>query len=138
MSDSTQGPPGGVRLYHRPMSYWWWLHNRAYFNFIIRELTCVFVGAFAVLTLLQIRALGSGSEAFAEFAGRLRTPGFVVFNAVGVAALILHTVTWFKAVPTTMIVRVGETRVPGRVLIGALYVGWIVVSGIVAWILLGQ
>ena len=135
MSDVT-GSPSGPRLYHRPMSFWWWLEKRAYFNFIIRELTCVFVGIFAVLTLFQIRALAIGPDAYAAFIDRLRTPGFIVLNTIGLGALLFHAVTWFKAVPTTMTVRLGETRVPGQVIAGLHYAGWIAVSAVVAWILL--
>ena len=118
------------------MSFWWWLEKPAYFSFIIRELTCVFVGIFAVLTLLQIRALAVGPDAYTAFIERLRAPGFILLNTIGLGALLFHAVTWFKAVPTTMIVRLGETRVPGQVIVGLHYVGWITVSAVVAWILL--
>ncbi|MBF85302.1 MAG: fumarate reductase subunit C [Acidobacteria bacterium] len=136
VSGTTRSPSGAPRLYRRPMPLWWWLRHRAYFNFIVRELTCVFVGVFAVLTLLQIRALADGPDAYAEFVSRLRTPGFILFNTVGLAALLLHGVTWFKAVPTTMVVRFGETRVPDQVIAGLHYVGWMAVSAVIAWILL--
>jgi len=55
---------------------------------------------------------------------------------VGLAALLFHAITWFKAVPTTMIVRFGGTRVPDQVIAGLHYVGWMAVSVVVAWILL--
>ena len=135
MSDTTRRPSGAPQPYHRPMPFWWWLQKRVYFNFILRELTCVFVGVFAVLTLLQIQALANGPDAYAEFINRLRTPGLILFNSVGLAALLLHGVTWFKAVPTTITVRFGETRVPDHVIAGLHYVGWMVVSAVVAWIL---
>ena len=136
VSDTTRGPSVAPQLYHRPMSFWWWLRKRAYFNFIVRELTCIFVGVFAVLTLLQIQALANGPDAYAEFINQLRTPGFILFNSVGLAALLLHAVTWFKAVPTTMNIRFGETRVPDHVIASVSYVGWMVVSAVVTWILL--
>jgi fumarate reductase subunit C len=120
------------------MPFLWWLQTPSYLLFMVRELTCVFVGAFAVLTLLLIRALASGPDAYAALVGRLGTPGFLLFSAVGFSALVLHAVTWFMAVPTTMIIRVGERRVPNQVIVGAHYVGWVVVSGVVAWILLGR
>ena len=135
MSDTTRSPSGAPQPYHRPMPFWWWLQKRVYFNFILRELTCVFVGVFAVLTLLQIRALANGPDAYAEFINRLRTPGLILFNSVGLAALLLHAVTWFKAVPTTITVRFVETRFPAHVIAGLHYVGGMVVSAVVAWIL---
>ena len=135
VSDTT-GSPTGPQPYHRPMPFWWWLQKRVYFNFIVRELTCIFVGVFAILTLLQIRALADGPDAYAAFIDRLRSPGFILLNTIGLAALLLHAATWFKAVPTTMIVRLGETRVPGQVIVGVHYIAWMVVSAVVAWILL--
>lgn len=118
------------------MPFWWWLQRGAYFSFIVRELTCVFVGAFAVLTLLLVQALGRGPEAYAAFAARLTAPAWMAFSAVAFAAVLYHAVTWFKAVPTTMMVRLGDRRVPDRVIAGAHYAAWVVVSLVVALIVL--
>ncbi len=136
MSNASHGPVDGLKLYRRPMSFWWWLERRVYFKFIIRELTCVFVGAFAVLTLLQIRAVGAGAEAYAAFVDRLATPGWIVFSAVSLLFVLYHSITWFQAVPTTMMIRFGEQRVPDRVIAGAHYVGWVVVSVVIALVVL--
>ena len=135
MNDTTRNLSGLPKLYHRQMSFWWWLQRPAYFNFIVRELTCVFVGVFAAFTLFQIQALANGPDQYTEFISRLRTPGFIVFNTFGLVALLLHAVTWFKAVPTTMTVRFGQTRIPDQLISGLHYVGWMVVSAVVAWVL---
>lgn len=118
------------------MPFWWWLQRGAYFSFIVRELTCVFVGAFAVLTLLLVQALGRGPEAYAAFAARLTAPAWMAFSVAAFAAVLYHAVTWFKAVPTTMMVRLGDRRVPDRVIAGAHYAAWVVVSLAVALIVL--
>src|SRR2546426_4976960 len=39
------------RWYRRRVSVWWWLQNRAYAGFVLRELTSVFVAFFAGVTL---------------------------------------------------------------------------------------
>ena len=136
MSNPSQPPSADLKLYHRPMSFWWWLERRAYFKFIVRELTCLFVGAFAVLTLLQIRAIGDGPEAYAAFAAMLASPAYVVLGAVAFALVLYHALTWFALVPTTIVLRMGEQRVPSSLIAGAHYAGWLVVSAVVAFIVL--
>ena len=136
MSDVVQQSPRGATPYHRPMSLWWWLENRAYFTFIIRELTCVFVGIYAVLLLWQVRAVGQGPEAYAAFVDRLGTPGFALLNGAILLFVLYHAITWLNIVPTIMVIRLGERRVPDWIIAGAHYVLWAALSAAVAGILL--
>ena len=136
MSDVAQQPTRGATPYHRPMSLWWWLENRAYFKFIIRELTSVFVGMFAVLSLWQVRALGQGPDAYAAFMDRLGTPGFALLNGAVLLFVLYHAITWLNLVPTIVVIRLGERRVPDRIIAGAHYVLWAALSAVVAGILL--
>ena len=122
--------------YHRPMSPWWWLENRAYFKFIIRELTSVFVGIFAVISLWQLRALRDGPDAYAAFTARLATPGFTILSGAVLLFVLYHAVTWLNLVPTIVVIRLGERRVPGWAIAGAHYALWAMMSAIVAGILL--
>ena len=136
MSNPSLAPTRELKLYRRPMSFWWWLDRPAYFKFIVRELTCLFVGAFAILTLLQIRAVGEGPEAYAAFAATLASPAGIAFSVVAFLFVLYHAVTWFSLVPTTIVLRVGERRVPSSVIAGAHFAGWLVVSVVVAYIVL--
>ena len=136
MSNPSLAPTRELKLYRRPMSFWWWLERPAYFKFVVRELTCLFVGAFAILTLLQIRAVGEGPEAYAAFAAMLASPVGIAFSVVVFLFVLYHAVTWFSLVPTTIVLRLGEWRVPSRVIAGAHFAGWLVVSAVVAFIVL--
>ena len=60
MSDPAHYTPYHPRWYRRRMSVLWWLKDRAYVKFVLRELTSVFVAFFALLYLWQIRALAEG------------------------------------------------------------------------------
>src|SRR6266446_3475548 len=73
-------PPGGhemstephytlyhPRWYRRRVSVWWWLQNRSYTAFVLRELTSVFVAFFAVVYLWQLRALAQGPRPMRSF-----------------------------------------------------------------------
>jgi succinate dehydrogenase subunit C len=126
--------PYHPRWYRRDMSVWWWLKNRAYLKFVVRELTSVFVAFFAVLYLWQLRALAEGPEAYAQFMARLKTPLFLTANLVALVFVLYHTITWFNLTPTAMVVRVRGKRVPDRIVAGSNYVVWVLVSAVVAWI----
>ena len=135
MSDGAHDSAGRPPMYRRPMPLGWWLQNGAYFRFVVRELTSVFVGFFAVLTILQVRALGHGAEGYAQFVERLGTPALVVLNSVALVAVLYHVITFFNITPTIFVIRIGEKRVPGWAIAGTHYVGCAVLSGVVAWIL---
>ena len=136
VSEVDQRLAGGAGPYHRPISLWWWLGNRAYLKFIIRELTSVFVGIFAVLSLWQVTALSEGPEAYAAFVDRLATPGFVFLNGAVLLFVLYHTITWLNLVPTIVVVRLGGRRVPDGIIAAAHYGLWVVLSAAVAGILL--
>ncbi|MGH9629079.1 MAG: fumarate reductase subunit C, partial [Bryobacteraceae bacterium] len=69
------------KSYHPRLSTYWWLSRWPYLKFILRELSSVFVAWFVVVTLLQIRALIGGPEAYAEFQESLRSPLLLLLNA---------------------------------------------------------
>ena len=132
--DHAHYTPYHPRWYRRRMSVWWWLKNRAYAKFVLREMTSVFVALFAVLYLWQLRALAQGPDAYARFMGRLKTPLFLTVDIVALLFVLFHTITWFNLTPTAMVVRVKGKRVPDTIVAGSNYVVWVVLSGIVAWI----
>jgi len=124
------------RWYRRRVSVWWWLQNRTYAGFVLRELTSVFVAFFALIYLWQLRALAQGPEAYAQFLARLITPPFLALHALTFVAVVFHSITWFNLAPRAMVVRVGGKRVPDWTIVGLNYGAWILVSVIIATILL--
>jgi fumarate reductase subunit C len=134
MSAATPYSRYHPRWYRRRMSVWWWLKDRAYVKFVVRELTSVFVAFFALLYLWQLRALARGPDAYAQFLARLQTPFFLTVDIVALVFVLFHTITWFNLTPTAMVVRVRGKRVPGGIVAGSNYLVWVVVSGIVGWI----
>ena len=122
------------QTYQPPMSTWWWLKKRTYFVFVLRELSSVFVAWFAVFLLLLVYAVGQGQTAYEDFLDWAATPWVVVVNVVAALFLLLHTVTWFALTPQAMVVQVGARRVPGWLVIASQYVGLLVVSAFVVWL----
>jgi len=126
--------PYHPQWYRRRMSVWWWLKDRAYMKFVIRELTSVFVAFFAMLYLWQLRTVAQGPEAYARFMARLKTPLFLTANVVAFLFVLYHTITWFNLTPTAMVLRVRGKRVPDKIVAGSNYVVWLLLSAVVAWI----
>jgi succinate dehydrogenase subunit C len=124
------------RWYRRRVSVWWWLQKRAYTTFVLRELTSVFVAYFALLVLWQLRALGQGPEAYGAFLARLKTPPFLVLDAIAFLFVLFHAITWLNLTPKAMVVRLRGTRVPDWAILGANYAAWLVLSVAVAVVLL--
>jgi fumarate reductase subunit C len=124
------------RWYRRRVSVWWWLQNRRYAWFVLRELTSVFVALFAGVSLWQLSALAQGPEAYGQFLTRLGTPLFVALHGVTFVFVLFHSVTWFNLAPTAMVVHVRGARVPDWLVVGANYATWLVLSAIVAAIVL--
>ncbi len=124
------------RWYRRRVSVWWWLENRSYAGFVLRELSSVFVAFFAIVSLWQVRAVVRGPEAYAQFLARLQSPWFLVLHGVALVFVLFHAITWFNLAPKAMVVRVAGKRVPDWVVVGANYAAWVCLSAVVAVILL--
>jgi len=124
------------RPYHRPMPANWWLTNRAYLMFMIRELTSVFIAIYLVLFLVLINRIAAGPDAYHAYLAFLATPGMLAFHIVALAAALFHSITWFNLAPKGLAVRVGERRVPDAVIVGSNFAAWIMVSILLAWIVL--
>ena len=124
------------RWYRPPVSVYWWLGQWQYLKFILRELSSVFVAAFVVVTLFQLRALRHGPEAYARFQHWMQTPFAIALNVISFFFVMLHTITWFNLAPRAMPIRVHGKRVPEFLVAAPNYVVWLVVSVAVAWLVL--
>jgi fumarate reductase subunit C len=147
--------------YRQPVSRLWWLKKRTYFLFVMRELSSVFVAWFAVFLMVLVFAIGRGEASYQRFLEWAASPVVVVVNVVALAFSVLHTVTWFALTPQAMVVRFRSrqvramkevpvagrwvpaatvVRVGGRLPAGAViasqYVGLVVVSAFIAWLVL--
>ena len=115
----------------------WWLKRSSYLLFMLRELSSVFVGGYVVIFLMMLRNLAQGPAEYEAFMAMLRSPLAILFHVVALAFALLHTITWFNLTPKAMAVWRGEERLPAAMMIVPNYVGWVVVSGVIAWVVLG-
>lgn len=124
------------KWYHQRVSTYWWLWQPVYLKFVLRELSSIPVAYFAVVLLLQLRALAQGPEAYAAFQAWLQTPVAIALNAIAFLFVLFHTITWFNLAPRAIVARVRGRRVPDWLIAGSNYAVWLVVTVVVAGLIL--
>ena len=117
------------------MSFWWWLQRKNYFLFMVREVSAVFVGLFALISLVGVYRLGQGEDAYQLYLSALQTPSAQVLFVVILLFSLYHTLTWIHLTPMIMVVRIGSKTVPPALVLIASYLAWMVISLILFYLL---
>ncbi len=123
------------RHYVRKLPATWWLRKPTYLLFMLRELTAVFVVAYAIFLMVTI----GRSDEVGSFAGlfdALDSPLGLVVHLIVLAVLLFHTITWINLTPKVVVLFRDDEQVDPRLVAGANYVGWVVASVVVAWLVL--
>ena len=124
--------------YHRVVSNTWWLQRRAYLLFMIREISSVFAAGYCVSLLVLLYGLGQGQETYGAMLDFLKAPLSVVLQLIALIFVLYHTITWFNLTPQIMVLRIKGERVSPLLIAGSIYGGWIVLSLVIAWLILGD
>ncbi len=135
LMNPRKSPPEDL-LYRPHMSFWWWLQRKNYFLFMVRELSAVFVGLFALISLVGVYRLGQGEDTYQLYLSALQTPSAQVLFVVILLFSLYHTLTWIHLTPMVMVVRIGSKTVPPILVLIASYLAWIVISLILFYLLM--
>ncbi len=126
--------PDKSKLYYPKMPAMWWLGERNYFIFMMRELSSVFVALFLVIFLVQLYQLGDGGESYAAFMQKFSSPGWVIFHLVALLFTVLHSVTWFQSAAVVLQLNLGQWEVPRGLILGLHMGAWFVASVVILWV----
>ena len=108
-----------VKTYVRPMGAWW-RRNPFYGWYMLRELSCVFVTAYAVVLLVGLARLAQGRPAYEAWRESLASPSAVLFHMLALAVVTYHAWTWFKVMPKTLpFLTLAGRRLSDRAIISA-------------------
>lgn len=110
---------GGRKPYQARQSPRWYLGNRFFKRYMLRELTSVPVALAALNLFWGLAALAGSAEAWGGWMAAQRHPLLLLLNIVAIAAALFNSKTWFEAVPKAMPIQRGEHFVPARVLVRA-------------------
>lgn len=106
----------------------WYFRQPRYLRYMSREITCIFIGAFALLLLCALGRLAEGQAAYESFLVALQGP-WGIFGLLAVLIFAVHNATsWFNVTPKAMPVQIGEGFLPGKFIVAAHYAVWIAVS----------
>lgn len=109
----------------------WFFRHPRYLRYMAREVTCIFIGAYCVLLVVALQRLAAGPAAWEAFLLGLRSADSIVFHLLALAASTYHAATWFNATQKAMPVQIGEEFIPGKLISGAHYAAWAILSGLV-------
>lgn len=118
------------------MSIFWWIKRKPYVLFIVRELTSLFVAAYAIILIVQLNALKQGPEAWEALMSSFSSPFSIGLHIVILCFILFHSITWFNLAPKAMVLKIGKTKIPGSVIILVNFAMWIVLSLAIAWVIL--
>jgi fumarate reductase subunit C len=122
------------RPYVREESWRWVLRHPRYLRYMAREFSCLFIGAWTFLLVVGLKRLAEGPQAWAAFLEALRSPLSIAFHGVALAFAVYHSITWFNLTPKALPLQMGESFVPDRLVSGAHFVGWGVLSAAILWL----
>lgn len=109
----------------------WYLKHPRYMRYMSREVTCIFIGAFALLLLRAVERLSQGQVAYESFLAGLKSP-LSAFGLLITLAFAVHNATsWFNVTPKAMPVQIGENFLDGNYIVGAHYAVWAIASSVI-------
>jgi fumarate reductase subunit C len=122
--------------YIRPVSKTtWYMRNGRYKRYMLREVTCLLVAFYSLLSVWGLAALAGGAAQWDAFLASQQNSFMVVFHAAAlVYYLVYMTFDWFKLAPKAMPVQLGEKKLADQVIVIGHYAAWIVVTLAVFWL----
>lgn len=106
----------------------WYFQHPRYLRYMSREVTCIFIGAFALLMVCTLDRLSQGQAAFDSFIAAITGPWSALGLLIVLAFAVHNSTSWFNVTPKALPVQIGEDFVAGKYIVGAHYAGWIVVT----------
>lgn len=122
--------------YPRQTSKTWFMARWPYRIFMLRELSGVFLAGYTILLVLLVANVHDGANAFTDFRNALRSPALIVFNTLAFLFALLHTVTWFQAMPKVLPLRYGREHRLVLALVGVNYLLVLALTAVVLVIVL--
>ena len=112
----------------RPMTAEWIFRHPRYLRYMVRELSCLFIGGWTLMMVWGLKQLAAGPAAWAAFLELLKSPASVAFHVLALGFAAYHSVTWFNLTPKALPLQLGEGFVPDAAISGAHFALWALLS----------
>jgi fumarate reductase subunit C len=111
----------------------WWLRNRHYFLYVVREFTALPMALWLLWLLFEIKSAGAGPAGYQP----PRSTAFVVFSVICLAFSVYHSYTFLKLAGVIMHLKVLDKPVPSRVIVLTMFSLWAIASIVIGAVLIG-
>jgi fumarate reductase subunit C len=115
----------------------WWLRNRRYLAFQLREVGGVICAVYALILLDLLVQLRAGASAYTAFLNLWRTPPMLYLNLVLFAFVLWHAISWFMLIGKAQPIQFTRRPLPWKVVFGVNVLLWLGVSGAVVYLIFG-
>jgi fumarate reductase subunit C len=116
---ASQGEPpqATTRAYSPRPGATWWLRNRRYVFYMVREFTSIPIAIWVMLFVVEISRLGAGKTGYQPFGG----PVWIVFSLICLVFALWHSVTFLGLAGRIIRVPLGDRYVPPQFIVGAMF-----------------
>lgn len=112
----------------------WWLKNKAFKMYMLRELTVLPLLFFLLCLIAGMYALSQDVTAWQTWQLTMRKPLVIMANSFALLASLFHAFTFFQLFPRVMPLRLAGKPVPAQVLILGQWGGVVAVAVIFAYL----
>ena len=120
--------------YVREMTFRWIFRHPRYLRYMVRELSCLFIGAYTLMLVWALKQLADGPAAWKAFLECLQSPASIVFHLLALGFALYHSITWFNLTPKALPLQLGEDFVPDGVIAGAHFGAWAALSAAILYL----
>src|SRR5438445_13858642 len=92
--------------YRRKLGPGWWLSNRHFTQYMIREWTSFFVAVFSLIYIYELSLFASGAKS--DALNLLTNPGIIAFNVLPLSFTSYRPLTWFNLSGTNQPIKMGK------------------------------
>jgi len=115
----------------------WWLRNRRYLAFQLREAGGVVCALYGLVLLNMLVQLRGGESDYTAFLNLLRTPPILYLNVVLFALVVWHALTWFMLIGKAQPIQFTRQPLSWKVVFGINVLLWLGISGAVVYLIFG-
>jgi len=121
-----------VRSYEYKPSKTWWLGNRRYALYMVRELSGFAVALYGFIFLAQLFTLSQGPLAYNALLGVLLSPAGILLSTILLVFAIFHSLTWFDLTAKVQPPSMKGKPVPRKLVVTGTIIIWLFISYFVA------
>ena len=126
-------PSSAPRVFKPQMPRGWWLRQRHYFLYIVREFTAVPLALWLLWLLYEIQRASTGPKGYYAPS----SPAFVVFSVIVLGFALYHSYTFLSLAGVIINIKLLDKPIPSRVIVLSQFAAWLVASAVIAAVLIG-